>query len=95
MPGGVADIVEIVVLAAGAHAFLRGGGGRIGPLLDAGEDVLELHHAGIGEHQRRVVARHERRGLDDGVAVPGEEVEEGLADLVDAVMAETLVGPPR
>ena len=26
MPRGVADIVEIVVLAAGAHAFLRGGG---------------------------------------------------------------------
>src|SRR6202035_5106184 len=47
MPRGIADIVEIVVLAAGAHAFLRGGGALIGPLLDAGEDVLELHHAGI------------------------------------------------
>ncbi len=57
---GVADIVEIVVLAAGAHAFLRGHGAHIGALLHAGEDVLELHHAGVGEHQRRVVARHER-----------------------------------
>src|SRR5581483_1849559 len=26
MTGGVADIIEVVVLAAGAHAFLRGGG---------------------------------------------------------------------
>ncbi len=51
MARGVADIVEVVVLAAGAHAFLRRGGALIGPLLDAGEDVLELHHAGIGEHQ--------------------------------------------
>jgi hypothetical protein len=69
MAGGVADIVEVVVLAAGAHAFLRGRGARIGPLLLAGEDVLELHHAGIGEHQRRVVARHERARRDDLVAV--------------------------
>ena len=67
---GVADIVEVVVLAAGAHAFLRGGGARIGALLEAGEDVLELHHAGIGEHQRRVVARHQRRRRHDRVAVP-------------------------
>ncbi len=59
MPRGVADIVEIVVLAAGAHAFLRGDGAPIGTLLDPGKDVLELHHAGIGEHQGRVVARHQ------------------------------------
>ena len=45
MARGVADIVEVVVLAAGAHAFLRGGGARVGALLEAGEDVLELHHA--------------------------------------------------
>ena len=44
MARGVADIVEIVVLAAGAHAFLRGRGAHIGALLQAGENVLELHH---------------------------------------------------
>ena len=65
----VADIVEVVVLAAGAHAFLRGGRARIGALFEAGEDVLELHHAGIGEHQGRIVARHERRRRHDRVAV--------------------------
>src|SRR3954452_20579743 len=32
MARGVADIIEVVVLAAGAHAFLRGGGALIGPL---------------------------------------------------------------
>ena len=61
MARGVADIVEVVMLAAGAHAFLRGHRALIGALLEAGEDILELHHAGIGEHQGRVVARHERR----------------------------------
>ena len=68
MAGGVADIVEVVVLAAGAHAFLHRGGADIGPLLRPGEDVLELHHAGIGEEQGGVVARHQRRGRHHGVA---------------------------
>ena len=81
---GVADVVEVVVLAAGAHAFLRRGGARIGPLLEAGEDVLELHHAGIGEHQGRVVARHQRRGRHDLVAVGLEVVQKGRPDVVDA-----------
>ena len=84
MPRGVADIVEVVVLAAGAHAFLRGGGALIGPLLDAGEDVLELHHAGIGEHQGRVVARHQRRRRHDLVAVGREIIQKCRPDLVDA-----------
>ncbi len=84
MPRGVADIVEVVMLAAGAHAFLRGGGPLIGPLFDAGEDVLELHHAGIGEHQGRIVARHERRRRHDLVAVLRKEIQKFRPDLVDA-----------
>ncbi len=71
MARGVADIIEIVVLAAGAHAFLRGDGALIGTLLDPGKHVLELHHAGIGEHQRRVVARHQRRRRHDLVGDDG------------------------
>ena len=81
---GVADVVEVVVLAAGAHALLRGRRAHVGARLLAGEHVLELHHAGVGEHQRRVVARHERRRRHDLVAVLLEEVEERSADVVDA-----------
>src|SRR5262249_24245715 len=84
MARGVAYIVEIVVLAAGAHAFLRGDGAGIGALLEAGEEVLELHHAGIGEHQRGVVDGHARRRRHYLVAVAGEVVEEARPDLVDA-----------
>ena len=81
---GVADIVEVVVLAAGAHAFLRRGRAHVGALFQAGEDVLELHHAGIGEHQGRVVARHERRGRHDLVPLARKKVEEARPDIVDA-----------
>jgi hypothetical protein len=48
---GVADIIEVVVLAARADAFLGGGGAGVGAFFNAGEDVLELDHAGVGEHQ--------------------------------------------
>src|SRR5262245_36357881 len=41
---GVTHIVEIIVLAAGAHAFLCRGGAPVGTLLGAGEHVLELDH---------------------------------------------------
>ena len=70
---GVADVLEVVVLAAGAHAALRARGARVGALLRAEEDVLELDHAGVGEQQRRVVARHQRARGHDGVAVALEE----------------------
>ena len=57
MPRGLADLVEIVVLAAGADAFLRRNGALIVALLVAEEDVLELVHPGVGEQQRRVICR--------------------------------------
>ena len=91
VPRRVADIVEVVVLAAGAHAFLRRGGALIGALFEAGEDVLELHHAGIGEHQGRVVARHERRGRHDLMIVGREIVEESRPDVVDAAHEVSLL----
>ena len=74
--GGVADVVEVVVLAAGAHAFLGGRGADVGTLLDAGEDVLELDHAGVGEHERRIVARDERARGHDLMAVPSRRIAE-------------------
>ena len=82
VPRGVADIVEVVVLAAGPDHLLRGGGARVRARLLSGEDVLELDHAGIGEQQRRIVARHQRAARHDPMIVRGEIVEEGGADIV-------------
>ena len=70
--GRVAHVLEIVVLAARADALLRGRRPRVGARFEAGEDVLELHHAGVREHQRRVVARHQGARLNDFVAVLAE-----------------------
>ena len=90
VPGGVADVFQIVVLAAGPHAFLRRGGALIGPLLQAGEDVLELHHPGIGEQQCRIVARHERARRDDLVVMARKIVEKRSADVVGGLHRQIL-----
>jgi hypothetical protein len=83
--GGVPDVLEVVVLAPGAHTLLRSDGALIRPGFEAGEDVLELDHAGVDEHQRGIVARHQGRRFDRRVAVADEIVEKGAADVVDAV----------
>ena len=80
---GVADVVQVVVLAAGAHALLRRGRPRRGRLLGAGEDVLERHHAGVDEKQAGVVLRHQRRGWLHRVPGRLEVVQEQRAELVE------------
>ena len=82
---GVADIVEVIVLAAGAHAFLRRRGARRKRGFHTGEDVLERHHACVDEQQGRVVLRHQRRRWPAGMAVLLKKAEERLPDLVNAL----------
>ena len=82
VPRRVADIVQIIVLAPGADAFLAGRGARRLAGFKPGEDVFERHHPGVDEHQRRIIIRHQRRGRHHGVAVVTEVVEEGSADFV-------------
>src|SRR4051812_9406309 len=76
------DVVEVVVLAADPHHLLRRRRARVIALLPSEEDILELVHAGVGEEQGRVFGRHERRALNDAVAVLLEVLEERLPDLV-------------
>jgi len=57
---GISHIVEVIVLAARAHTFLRGGRAFVVAVFDAGKQVLELHHARVREHQCRVIAGHKR-----------------------------------
>ena len=81
MAAGVADVVQIVVLAAGANALLGGRRARVIALFLAQEHVLELVHPGVGEQQRGIVAGHKRRASDHAVATFGEIIEKLLADL--------------
>src|SRR5690606_22741051 len=64
-----------------AHAALCGCCPAVGPGVLAGEDVLELDHAGVGEEQRRVIARHQRRRRHDLVPFRLEKGQEFLTDL--------------
>jgi len=84
----VSNIVQIVVLTPCAHAFLRRHGAAVGPMLKTGEDILELHHARVDEHQRRIVTRYQRAGRDDLMPVLAEIIEKGGADLVYATHHE-------
>jgi hypothetical protein len=81
MPRGATDVLEVIVLAARAHALLGGGGPHVVPALLAQEYRLELDHARIGEEQGRILGGNERRGADHRVAVPREVVEKALANL--------------
>ena len=78
---GVAHVLEVVVLAAGAHAALRARGAHVGALLAAEEAILELDHAGVGEQQRGIVARHQRTAGHACVALALEIAQEGFPDL--------------
>ena len=81
VPRGVADLLEIVVLAAGPDTLLhRGRASSAGRLLLAEKYFLELHHAGVGEHQRRVVARQHRRARVDDMPVLFEVLGEFASD---------------
>ena len=59
--GGVAHVLQIVVLASGAHTLLAGGGGAVLTLLFTDKSALELHHTGVYKKQSGIVRRHQRR----------------------------------
>ena len=84
VPRGIADIVQIIMFAARPHAFLRCRRPLVIARLNAGKQVFELHHTGIGEHQRRVIARHEGGGGHNLVPVARKEIEIGRADVRQA-----------
>ena len=80
--GVVADILQVVVLAAGADALLRirRARGIVGSLFDAEEVGDEGVHPGIREQEAGRL-RQQGGGGHDGVLLLAEEIEEALADL--------------
>ena len=55
---GETYLLEIVVFAARANALLAGRRAHVVSPLLAEERALELHHAGVGEQERRIVGGH-------------------------------------
>src|SRR5712691_4933896 len=76
------DVIEVVVLAADAHHFLRRRRARVVAPFASQKDVLELVHPGVGEEECRIVAGHEWGAWDDAMALLFEELQERCADLV-------------
>src|SRR5690606_32584010 len=81
VPRRVADVLQVVVLATGAHTLLAACRAGVGPLFQPQETVLELVHAGIGKQQRRIVIRHQRTGGYSGMALFFKEAKESFTDL--------------
>ena len=78
----VAHGFQVVVLAAHAQALLAvGGTGEFGGGI-AQEDIFELVHARVGEHERRVVLDDHGGRRYNGVALGCEEVQVFLADFL-------------
>jgi len=82
MARGAADVFEVIVLAAGAHALLRGRSAVVVARLAPEKDVLELIHPGVREEERRVARRHERRAGHAAVTVLLKVLEKLFADLI-------------
>ena len=78
----VPDLFEVVVLASGAHAFLRRGSSpiSIGGLLHAEKDLFELDHPCVRKEQGGIIGRNERGARADGVAILLEVGQESGAD---------------
>ena len=80
--GVVANFLQIIVFARDAEAFLRVGGAvPLGGLV-AQKDVLELVHAGVGEHQGRVVLDDDGCRGHDFMPFGAEEVQKAISDFV-------------
>ena len=84
VPRSIADILKVVMLATGADTFLRGYGAVVVAGLKAGEQVLELHHTGVGEHQCRVILRNQRAGGHDFVTIGTVIFKKSRSDVVYA-----------
>ena len=80
MVGVMSHLFEVVVLAAHAEAFLRIRSTVVSGLCITQEYILELVHAGIGEHEGRIVLHYHRSRGDYGVPLGGEIIQESLPD---------------
>src|ERR1043166_590526 len=92
MPGRLADLIEIVVLAAGTKTFLRRRRPLVIALLEAQKNVLELIHTCIDEQQRRVIRGQKRRRVNYFVPISLKILKKFASDLVSGHMKNFSTG---
>ena len=76
----LAHLLQIVMFTGNADAFLAVSCSQILRLASAQEDVLELIHTGIYEHQGRVVDWYDRSAGHELMAPGCEEIYKSLAN---------------
>ncbi|MNG87577.1 hypothetical protein D3C79_463910 [compost metagenome] len=76
---GIADVFQVIVLAASPYTALGRGCTVVATLVCAKEHVLELVHPCVGEQQGRIVVRHQRAGGDNLVPLGAEILEKRCA----------------
>ena len=81
MPGRVTHIIEIVMLSAGTNTTLGSHRAVIGSFVLPQENILKLHHTGVGKQQRGIVMGHQRAAGHDFVPVCSEVIKELLSDV--------------
>ena len=79
---GVAHVIKIIMLAAGAHAFLSRGRASVIASFNTGKEVFKLHHPRVGKHQCRIIARHKRTREQDTVSLFVKIIQKGGADII-------------
>ena len=81
VPRRTAHVLEIVVLARNAHAFLNAGGASIVAHVLAQKNALELHHPRVGEHERGIAFRHKQARGHHAMVPLLEEAQERFSQL--------------
>ena len=76
-----AHVFEVIVLAGDTKTLLASCRPGVRPLLQSQERILELHHAGVHEQQRRVSHGDQRRTCCPGMPLLLKELEIGLSNL--------------
>ena len=75
------DVFQVVVLSPRPDTLLGGDRPLVPPVLETEIAVLELDHSGIGEKERRIVLRNQRRTRDPRMGLPFKIFQETLPDL--------------
>ena len=78
----VPHFFQVVVLTADAQALLRIGHPLPFGRMVSQDNILELVHARVGEHQRGVILNHHRSGGDDMVSLALKETLKRVSDFI-------------
>ena len=82
MIGIAADFFEVVVFARHPQTLLGINHPGMGRLFHAQKDILERHHARIGEQERRIAGWNNRRAGHDAMAAVGKKTQKTVSNLV-------------